>query len=423
MTARTILAAIACLAAAPAAGQDVAIVNARVLTMGPAGEIARGTVVIRGGRVVAVGAGLTPPPGVRIVDAAGKTVTPGLVAPFTTLGLVEARAVAETDDRASTSPAVSAALDAGDGLNPDSVLIPVARLGGITRSIVVPGYRRIAGRDLLFAGQAAAVQLGTEGPMLTRRGLGMVLAMGEDGAERAGGSRGAALALLRAALDDARTFARRRADYDRGAMPPLSLSRADLEALVPVAEGRMPLVVIVNRASDIREMLDLAKAQGLKLILESAAEGWRVAPEIAAAKVPVLLTPIENVPASFEMLGATLANARLLHAAGVTIGIEANGPQRERELRQNAGNAAAEGLPPAAALAAITINPALMFGIADRIGSLEPGKDGDVVIWSGDPLETTTRPAAVYICGIAQPMRSRQTDLRDRYLPQVRRAP
>lgn len=416
-------AVLACFVAMPAAGQDVAIVNARILSMGPMGEIARGTVVIRAGRVVAVGAGIAPPPGVPVVDAQGKVATPGFVAPYTTLGLVEARSVAGTDDRASTSPAISAALDAGDGLNPDSVLIPVARLGGITRSIVVPGYARGGQRELLFAGQAAAVQLGTGGTMLTRRGAAMVLAMGEDGAERGGGSRSAALALLRAALDEVRTYARRRADYDRGAMPSLSLSRADLEALVPLVEGRMPLLVTVNRASDIREMLEFARAQGLKLILEGAAEGWRIAPAIAAAKVPVLLTPIENVPASFEMLGATLTNARRLHAAGVTIAFEPNGPQRERELRQNAGNAVAEGLPHAAALAAITINPARIFGLADRIGSLEPGKDGDVVLWDGDPLETTTRPAAIYIRGAAQPMTSRQTELRDRYLPQLRRAP
>lgn len=407
--------------AAPAAAQDVAIVNARVLSMGPAGEIPRGAVVIRAGRIVAVGADIMLPPGVRVIDAGGRTVTPGFVAPYTSLGLVEARSVAGTDDRASISPTISAALDAGDGLNPDSVLIPVARLGGITRSIVVPGYARRGDHELLFAGRAAAVQLGTSGAMLTRRGVAMVLAMGEDGAERGGGSRGAAIALLRTSLDEVRTYARRRADYDRGAMPPLSLSRADLEALVPLVEGRMPLLVTVNRASDIREMLELARTQGLKLILEGVAEGWRVAPEIAAAKVPVLLTPIENVPASFEMLGATLTNARRLHMAGVTIAFEPNGPQRERELRQNAGNAVAEGLPHAAALAAITINPARIFGLADRIGSLEPGKEGDVVLWDGDPLETMTRPVAIYIRGVAQPMTSRQTELRDRYLPQVRR--
>jgi imidazolonepropionase-like amidohydrolase len=416
-----LLAALSLLGSTPAAAQTVAIVHGRVLTMGPAGEVADGTVILREGKVVAVGTGLAPPAGARVIDATGRIVTPGLVAPVTSLGLAELRSLAGPDDRASTNDGVSAAFDAGDGLNPDSVLIPVARLGGITRSIVTPGYDHKAGRTLLFAGQAAAVQLGAGGPMLVRRGVAMVLAMGEEGAERAGGSRGAALASLAVALDDVRSYARRRVDYDRGETRAFSLSRIDLEALTPVVEGRMPLLVTVNRASDIREMLLFARAQRVKLILESASEGWRVATEIAQAGVPVLLTPIENVPASFEMLGATLSNAQRLQAAGVLIGFEGNGPDRERELRHNAGAVVAEGLPHAAALAAITINPARIFGLADRFGSLEPGKDGDAVIWDGDPLETTSRPVAIFIRGVAQPMTSRQTDLRDRYIQQVRK--
>ncbi|MES2054325.1 MAG: amidohydrolase family protein [Pseudomonadota bacterium] len=416
-----LLALLSVTVAVPAAAQTVAIVHGRVLTMGPAGDIADGTVMLRDGKVVAVGSGIAVPADARVIDATGKIVTPGLIASVTSLGLVEVRSLAGPDDRASTNDRISAALDAGDGLNPDSVLIPVARLGGITRSIVTPGYGGKAGRTLLFAGQAVAVQLGAGGPMLVRRGVAMMLAMGEEGAERAGGSRGAALTSLAIALDDVRSYARRRADYDRGETRAFALSRADLEALVPVVEGRMPLLVTVNRASDIREMLAFARAQRLKLILESASEGWRVAAEIASARIPVLLTPIENIPASFEMLGATLSNAQRLHAAGVLIGFEGNGPERERELRHNAGAVVAEGLPYAAALAAITINPARIFGLADRVGSLEPGKEGDAVIWDGDPLETTSRPVAIFIRGIAQPMTSRQTELRDRYIQQVRK--
>lgn len=181
----------------------------------------------------------------------------------------------------------------------------------------------------------------------------------------------------------------------------------------------MPLLVSVNRASDIRDVLAMARTEKLRLILEGAGEGWRVAREIAAAGVPVLLTPIDNNPASFETLGATLGNARRLAAAGVVVAIQGNGNHREREMRYNAGNAVANGLPWQAALAAITINPARIFGLADRIGSLEPGKMGDVVIWDGDPLETVARPVSVLIGGIEQPMRSRSAELRDRYLPAV----
>ncbi|MHA4837580.1 amidohydrolase family protein [Sphingopyxis sp. MSC1_008] len=402
----------------PAAAQTVAITGGRVVTMGPAGEIERGTVVITGGRIVAVGADVAVPPSAKIVDATGKIVTPGLVAAGTALGLIEVRAVETTDDRATDASDVSAAFDAGYGLNPDSLLIPVARLGGITRAITTPAYKDRSDRELLFAGQAAAVVLDGRA-MLMKRGVAMVLDMGDAGAERAGGARAAELVALRALFAEVRDYRARRAAYDRGETRDYTLSRADMDALIPVVEGRMPLLVSVNRAADIRDALALGREEGLKLILESASEGWRVADEIAAAGVPVLLTPVENTPASFEMLGATLTNAARLAAAGVTIAIEGNDNHREREMRYNAGNAAANGLDRQAALAAITINPARIFGLADRIGSLEAGKEGDVVIWDGDPLDTLARPTAVFIRGAAQPMTSRATELRDRYLPAV----
>lgn len=403
---------------APAAAQTVAITGGRVVTMGPAGEIERGTVVITGGRIVAVGADVAVPLDTKIVDATGKIVTPGLVAAGTALGLIEVRAVETTDDRATDASDVSAAFDAGYGLNPDSLLIPVARLGGITRAIATPAYKDRSDRELLFAGQAAAVVLDGRA-MLMKRGVAMVLDMGDAGAERAGGARAAELVALRALFAEVRDYKARRAAYDRGETRDYTLSRADMDALIPVVEGRMPLLVSVNRAADIRDALALGREEGLKLILESASEGWRVADEIAAAGVPVLLTPVENTPASFEMLGATLTNAARLAAAGVTIAIEGNGNHREREMRYNAGNAAANGLDRQAALAAITINPARIFGLADRIGSLEAGKEGDVVIWDGDPLDTLARPTAVFIRGAVQPMTSRATELRDRYLPAV----
>lgn len=415
---RALATVLALVCAMPAAAQTVAITGGRVFTMGPMGEIRRGTVVITGGRIVAVGADVAVPAGAKIVDATGKIVTPGLVAAGTSLGLIEVRAVETTDDRATDASDLSAAFDAGYGLNPDSLLIPVARLGGITRAIATPAYKDKGGRELLFAGQAAAVVLDGRA-MLMKRGVAMVLEMGDAGAERAGGARAAELVALRALFAEVRDYKARRAAYDRGETRDYVLSRADIEALIPVVEGRMPLLVSVNRAADIRDVLALGREERLKLILESASEGWRVADEIAAAGVPVLLTPVENTPASFEMLGATLTNAARLAAAGVAIAIEGNGNHREREMRYNAGNAVANGLDWTAALASITISPARIFGLADHIGSLEVGKDGDAVIWDGDPLDTLARPTAVFIRGAAQPMTSRATELRDRYLPAV----
>jgi imidazolonepropionase-like amidohydrolase len=270
---------------------------------------------------------------------------------------------------------------------------------------------------MLFAGQAAAIQLGAGSEMLRRPRIGMVLIMGEEGAKLAGGSRAAEMVLLRAMLEDVRSYAKNKAAYDQGRSRAYTLSHEDLEALIPVVDGREPLMVSVHRAADIRQVLQLAREERLKLILEGAEEGWMVAPEIAASHVPVLVSGFEDLPSSFDRIAATLENAARLNAAGVTVAIE-NPPiyQGGRTPRIDAGRAVAHGLPFDAALASITINPARIWGVDDKVGSLAPGKDADVVVWSGDPLEPLSAPTAVIIKGVEQPLRDRDLDLRDRYL-------
>lgn len=422
---------------ATASAQTIAIVNARILTAGPAGEIANGTVLLRDGKIAAVGAGVATPAGAQVIDAKGGTVTPGLVAANTRLGAVEVGALG--DDVTVNNPAIGAAFDVQYALNPESTLIPVARLSGITRAIVTPSSAGGGGGDehaddggsaddytagggddaksyALFAGQAAVIHL-AEGPeILMKPKVGMVAPFGEGGARVAGGARGAQIVALKAAFRDVRDYMRNRAAYDRAGYRDLALSKADLEALIPVIEGRMPIIAAVSKASDIRAVLKFAREENVKVILNGAEEGWKVAADIAAAGAPVLVNPLTDRPESFEMLGATLENAARLHAAGVTVVIEGQGGgHRVREMRYNAGNAVAYGMPYQAALAAVTINPARVFGVADKIGSLEAGKEADVVVWTGDPFEPLSQPTAVFIGGKAQPLTSRQLDLRDRY--------
>lgn len=412
-----ILATLIALVPSTARLETIAITNARLLTMGPAGEVASGTLVMRDQTIVAAGTDVQLPAGARIIDARGGVVTPGLIAANTALALLEVNSVEETDDTRTHSRTVSAALDVQYALNPDSTLLPITRLGGVTRAIVVPDYdERATDRDLQFAGQAAMISLGASADILVRPKIGMVIELGESGAQRVGGSRAAQLVQLRELLDGVRFFNANRKAYDRGELRDLGLSRADLDALVPVMEGRMPLIVGVHRASDIRQALQLAREYQLRIILSGAAEGWRVAKEIAAAKVPVLLNPTLNLPSRYETLGATLQNAALLQAAGVEIAIVGNDPgHRVRDMRYNAGVAVSRGLPYLAAIEAITLAPARIFGVADQVGSLEVGKQADVVIWSGDPLEPLTQPVAVFIRGEQQPMKSRSLELRDRY--------
>ncbi|MBB4796655.1 imidazolonepropionase-like amidohydrolase [Brevundimonas bullata] len=433
MRIQTLLAgAVAALAlVGPAAAQDVAITGGRVLT--GTSVIENGTVVIRNGKVVSVGTGAAPA-GLRTIDARGQIVAPGFVAVDSGLGGSEVGSVRGSNDLSNNANTLSAAFDLSYGLDPWSFTLPVARLGGVTRAVVTPQHAGSGGGHShddsdfagaghggyqspgLFAGQAAVIKLGGA-DILVKPRVAMVAPFGEAGKGVAGGARGAEFVLFKETLAEVRLYARNKAAYDRAALRDLSLSRADLEALIPVANGAMPLIVSVNRASDIQQVLRLAREEGVKVILDGAAEGWLVADEIAAAKVPVLLHPITNLPGNFEMRAARMQNAAALNAAGVVIAIKGNegSTHRARDIRYNAGNAVSHGLPFAAAIQAITVNPARIFGFDGQFGELKPGAAGDVVVWSGDPLEPLSQPSAVFIDGVEQPLQARNLLLRDRY--------
>ncbi len=395
--------------AAPAAGQDVAIVGGQVHTVS-GGMIEDGTVLIRGGRVEAVGRNVTVPDGILRLDARGKVVTPGLFDLGTQIGLVEVGLEAQTRDTGMDDDAVTAAFDVLDGVNPHSTLIPVNRLGGITTVLSSPSGG-------LIAGQGAVLDLtgGSLGRMLARPRAAMVASYGSDAAAATGGSRGAASLRLREVLEDARFWRENRAQFERGAARPLSHSRLDLEALQPVLAGETPLVVAVDRASDILAVLRIAREYGLRLVIAGGAEAWMVADSLAAADVPVVVKPLTNLPASFDRLGARFDNAAVLHEAGVRVALSSFDTHNARNLVQEAGNAVRYGLPWEVALRGVTLEPARALGLADRYGSLEPGRVGNVVIWSGDPFELSSRAEAVVIRGEVMPEASRQRDLFERY--------
>jgi imidazolonepropionase-like amidohydrolase len=401
---------LAALISLPVAAETVAITGARVVTLGPAGTIDGATVVIRDGKIAAVGRDVAVPNGARRIDATGKIVTPGLMDSLGQLGVVEVNAVEGTQDVATEDDRITAAFNVADAINPRSMLIPVNRIEGLTRAVVAPR----AGSSLI-AGQAVVIHLGGPGDYLVKSPVAMFGVLGERGRRFGGGSRAATLLRLRELLQDARDFNENQRSYERGERRDYVLSRLDLEALQPVIRGELPLVLTVNRASDIQTILRIAKEEKLKIILAGANEAWQVAEEIAAAKVPVLINPMENLPGSFESTGATLENAARLHKAGVTFAFMTGDAHNARNIRQHAGIAVANGLPWDAALAAMTAVPARLWGLSDRYGTLEPGKDADVVIWDGDPLEVTTFADAVFIRGQEIPMKSRHTELRDRY--------
>ena len=397
-----------------AAAQTTAIMNGQVQTIN-GGVIENGDVIIRDGRIAQVGADLTAPAGATIIDASGKVVTPGIFAPISNIGLVEISLDAEANDAGPNQGegfALSAALNAVDAYNPSSTLIPINRAGGVTRAVSAPS----AG-DKLFAGRAAVIDMTGGVNSVMKPDAAQVAMMGFSGARRSGGTRMGAWATIREYLDEARSYAANPNDYVRRTRED-RFALADLKALKSVIDGVQPLMVSVNGANDIRHLIRLKNAYRLRVIIVGGSEAWRVGPELQAANIPVILDPMFNLPAQFEDLGATLENAARLHAAGVKIAFynpQGFGAHNLRLLTQHAGNAVAAGLPYEAAMAALTINSAEMYDLQSQLGSLEPGKIADVVIWDGDPLELTTEPEAVFINGVQQDLNNRQIMLRERY--------
>jgi imidazolonepropionase-like amidohydrolase len=409
--------ALAVLAAAalPLGAQTVAITGGKVYPVSGA-PIENGTVLIRDGRIVAVGASVTVPGDAQRIDAAGKWVTPGFINSGTQLGLVEVGQVAETRDAfARGNESVAAAFTVWEGFNPASALIAPARADGVTSVVLVPGGG-------LIAGQAAIIDLvqGSTAEMLRRSPVAMVAQVG--GSQQAGVlARGELIVKLRELLEDARAFSRRRAAFESGDTREFAASRLDMEALVPVIDGRLPMLIAVDRASDIEAALKLARDYNLKIMIGGGADAWMVADRLAAAKVPVLTGAMNNIPSSFSALGTRQENAALLRRAGVSVAIVGNagGGDEEafnvRNLRFEAGNAVAYGMSWDEALRAVTLTPAELFGVANRVGSLQAGRDANVVIWSGDPFEFATRAERVFVRGREFPVPSRQDMLTDRY--------
>ena len=287
----------------------------------------------------------------------------------------------------------------------------MTRVEGITRAVVVPG-----GTRHIVQGQAAMVDLaGDHAPAsITRAPVAMIAALGEAGAALAGGSRASAMLRLREVLQDAIDFNRNPTAWSRGQRREYVRGRLDLEALRPVVTGQLPLAVLANRASDLLAAMRLAEEFNLKLILVGAAEGWMVAEELAKQKIPVVVKPLTNIP-SFDALNATLANAGRLQQAGVIVLLSSFDTHRAGTLRQEVGNAISYGMDRGQALRAVTLAPAQVWGVSESTGSLEPGKDADLVLWSGDPFELTTHAEHVFIRGREMPAETRQSELLKKY--------
>jgi imidazolonepropionase-like amidohydrolase len=368
---------------------DVVWVDGRIAAVGPGlPELAKGTF---GGKPCAVR------------DGTGRELTAGLVAVPTQLGVVgiDLEPGTHDDDAEGTDP-VRASLRVLDGYDPTSATLAVARREGITAAIVFPGGGTVAGvaGAVHFTGdtQAEAIvdaEVAVVGTIPT-------------------GAWGEGLAVWSGLLDDARAHARNPALFDQGRPYADGASRADLEVLAKVARRELPLVVGAQSAWQLEALLRWKAEEQVDLVVTGAAEGWKVAPALAAAKVPVIVDPLVYGAGGFDQLGGRPDNAALLARAGVDVILTTNSTHHARTLRQVAGNAVRGGMDHEAALRAITATPARVFGDPAR-GVIRVGSPADLVVWTGDPLELSSQAERAWIDGVAVSLRSRQTALFEKY--------
>jgi imidazolonepropionase-like amidohydrolase len=405
----------AALIASPACAQTIAITGGKVVIGDGTAPMDDATVVIVNGRVTAAGKGVVVPAGAQRIDATGKWVTPGIVAGFSRLGLAGVDAVDDSNDSGADGSPFNASIDIAPAINPDVEAIGVNRAAGVTRAIVSPDAT-----GSIFGGFGAVIDTGADPRPITKAKAFQFVEYGEAGARKSGGSRAAWFAGFRNAIAEARDAARG-ALRDDG-----QLKRADAIALGPVVLGQIKLIIHAESATDILAIIDLKREfPTLDIVIVGATEGWRVARDLAVARIPVIASALNDLPESFQQIAATQSNIGRMKAAGVTVAIgmiDDNDTRQAQQSPQYAGNLVALTRVPGAnglnwidAFSAITSKPAEVIGMGGEIGSLRVGRRGDVVIWDGDPLEVSSGVEAVWIDGVRQSLETRQTRLRKRY--------
>jgi imidazolonepropionase-like amidohydrolase len=405
--------------------QVVAITGGRLLTVSH-GTIENGVLVISNGKIAAVGeAGkVDVPAGAEIVDARGLTVYPGLIDPETNFGLTEIEADSASNDLAEPSDEIMPHMHVYDAFHAETELIPVARLNGVTNAVVAPATNdSIAGQDIFIQLYGA-----DRDQMILGRDVALAMNFGADQRRRGGrgghseypSTRMGLITQLRQTFLDVQDYESKRDAPDKKDAKP-SKRDLKLEALIPYLKGERPVVIGVYEAHDIETIMALAQEFHLKVILDHVTHSQDVLDKIAAWKVPVIVGSIYDFPLANERYDAVFTLPAELAKRGVKVAIssaDAGGPvssHSSRNLPYAAGFAVAYGLAYDEALKAITLNVAEMFGFGDKLGSLDVGKTANVVLANGDPLDVRTSVKQVYIQGVAVPMVSRQTKLRDEY--------
>ncbi len=398
--------ALALASASSAFADSTAITNATVHTVTEQGVLTNATVVVTDGVISAIN-----PESVsadNIIDAQGKILTPGFIGSINQLGLVEVSAVSSTRDGGEKKADIT--FDASTAFNPFSSLIPYSRKGGITTNVVVPD-----GGEDIFKGQAFVADLSGQLNSIVKNNAAVIA---ELGAKRKG-SRALEIQKLRDKLEDAQKALVKAQEKAKEKSDDKKDDKSDKEpkrdeaVINALLSGEKPLIAYANRATDIMALIDLKQRFNLDLVISGAGDAIRVAEQLAAAKVPVIIGVIDNLP-SFDALHASLDNAASLVNAGVQVAFSVSGDTHNLyQLRFDAGIAVANGLSKEQALAAVTANVADAFNI--NAGRIAVGKRADLVLWSGDPFELSTKVEQLWINGVERTTTSRHDALRARY--------
>ncbi len=404
----------------------VAITGGKLLTI-THGTIENGVIVLENGKIAAVGpaASTRVPKDAQVFDAKGMTVYPGLFDAETQLGLVEVESDENSNDRVEKSDEIFPQMRVVDAFHAETARIPIERINGVTNAIVAP-----APEDSV-AGQDALIQLYGKDRNAMIIIPDIALAMNFEGdVRRKGGAPGSAkfpttrmglASQLRQTFLDTQNYMAEKAEAAKPDHkgPPAKID-LKYEALIPYLKGEKPVVFGAYESYEVEVAMGIAKEFNLKVILDHVTHAQDVLDTIASYKVPVIVGSIYDAPEANERYDAVYSLPAELQKRGVKIALTSfsDGPSADsRNLPYAAGYAVAYGLPYEEAMKAITLNPAEMFGVGDKLGSLDIGKVANVVIANGDPLDVRTSVQQVFIEGVPIPMTSRQTQLRDQYLP------
>ncbi len=389
-----------------AKSQDILIKNATVVTSTEIGVLDETDVLIQNGKISLIGKNINNDEAM-LIEANGRVLTPGIIAPATNLGLIEIELEPQTrDDRTNQ---FSSGFSISSAFNPSSTLIPYNRVSGLTSAIVFPS----SGRGDIFSGLGSVFK--THGEIDTQsiaKDIALIMQVGGNKDSRASYFLEFEDAVMKALqYKKSRNTILRGGFFDMG-----EYSERDLKSLLNIIEENKPFVIKTNRASDMLRMIEFSKDHELNIIFHGAKEAWRISDQLAQEKIPVIIDPMDNIPSSFDSIGARIDAASILTESGVTVLIGITDAHNSFLSRQGAGNAVANGMDKYEAIKALTINIADAFGLDDSIGSIEVGKNADLVLWDGDPLEVMTFAETVIIDGKITSHMTRSKRLRDRYI-------